>query len=74
MVIGFVVQYGKAPVDLLQEKYPDHLVGEGHPGKGERPCRPSAECFGKTLGAPHGEDQLSGATVPLGAEESGQLG
>lgn len=33
MVIRFILQDRKSPIQLFHKKYPDHLVGKGHFGK-----------------------------------------
>jgi hypothetical protein len=34
-MIGLMVHYPEAAIDLLQKDYSHHLMREGHPGKGE---------------------------------------
>ena len=73
MMVRFVIQYGERPVDLLQQKDPHHLVGEGH-FRQRQQCSTPSELFGETVCTADGKDQFAGATVTLFADIGGQVG
>jgi hypothetical protein len=54
MMIAFVVQDGKRPVELFEKEGADHLVGEGHLRKGDDSVGASAQLIGEAVGPSDG--------------------
>ena len=65
VVVGFVVENGEGTVELLGEDEADHLVGEGHGGKGELVVGAGIDLGGESVGASDEEDEAAGGGVVL---------
>src|ERR1039457_2346349 len=72
VMVWFVVQYGKPPVNLFQEKNPDHLVGKGHPGKRDGLRSPFAKLAGKPVGPADGKHEATDSPITFSTDIRGK--
>ena len=73
VVVGFVVENGEGTVELLCEDEADHLVGEGHRGKGELLVGSCIDLGREAVGAPDEEDKATCEGVLLALYPLGKL-
>lgn len=59
-MIGFVVENGHGPVDLLDEEETYHLVGEGHLAEGDFLIGHTMDLLSKAIRAANNEDKAFG--------------
>ena len=74
MVVGFVVEDGEGAVELLGEDEADHLVREGHGGKGELLVGSGIDLGGEAVGTTNEEDEAACDGVLLALHPLGELG